>query len=117
MGYCSGIENYSRHLTRRKAGEPPPTLMEYFPGDASSSSTRAIRQSRRFGNVKGDHSRKETLVDFGFRLPSALDNRPLRFEEFEAFGNQRVYVTATPAVFEMSRAEGGSSSSSSARRG
>jgi excinuclease ABC subunit B len=107
MGYCSGIENYSRHLTGRKPGEPPPTLMEYFPGDAVvfiDESHATIPQL--IGMYRGDRSRKETLVNYGFRLPSALDNRPLRFEEFEAFGNQRIYVSATPAVYEMTKAGG-----------
>ena len=107
MGYCSGIENYSRHLTGRKPGEPPPTLMEYFPGDAVifiDESHATIPQL--IGMYRGDRSRKETLVNYGFRLPSALDNRPLRFEEFEAFANQRIYVSATPAVYEMTKAGG-----------
>ncbi|MHB8909513.1 MAG: excinuclease ABC subunit UvrB [Syntrophales bacterium] len=107
MGYCSGIENYSRHLTGRKPGEPPPTLMEYFPQDAVvfiDESHATIPQL--IGMYRGDRSRKETLVNYGFRLPSALDNRPLRFEEFEAFGNQRIYVSATPAVYEMTKAGG-----------
>ena len=117
MGYCSGIENYSRHLTGRKPGEPPPTLMEYFPKDAVvfiDESHATIPQL--IGMYRGDRSRKETLVNYGFRLPSALDNRPLRFEEFDAFANQRIYVSATPAVYEMAQAGGGSSSRSSARR-
>ncbi len=105
MGYCSGIENYSRHLTGRKPGEPPPTLMEYFPKDAVvfiDESHATIPQL--IGMYRGDRSRKETLVNYGFRLPSALDNRPLRFEEFDAFANQRIYVSATPAVYEMAQA-------------
>ena len=107
MGYCSGIENYSRHLTGRKAGEPPPTLMEYFPKDALvmiDESHATIPQL--IGMYRGDRSRKETLVNYGFRLPSALDNRPLRFEEFETFPNQRIYVSATPAVYELGKAGG-----------
>jgi excinuclease ABC subunit B len=105
MGYCSGIENYSRHLTGRKPGEPPPTLMEYFPGNAVvfiDESHATIPQL--IGMYRGDRSRKETLVNYGFRLPSALDNRPLRFEEFDAFANQRIYVSATPAAYEMAQA-------------
>ncbi len=107
MGYCSGIENYSRHLTGRKPGEPPPTLMEYFPKDAVvfiDESHATIPQL--IGMYRGDRSRKETLVNYGFRLPSALDNRPLRFEEFDAFANQRIYVSATPAAYEMAQARG-----------
>ena len=107
MGYCSGIENYSRHLTGRKPGEPPPTLMEYFPKDAVvfiDESHATIPQL--IGMYRGDRSRKETLVNYGFRLPSALDNRPLRFEEFDAFANQRIYVSATPAAYEMAQAQG-----------
>ncbi len=107
MGYCSGIENYSRHLTGRKPGEPPPTLMEYFPKDAVvfiDESHATIPQL--IGMYRGDRSRKETLVNYGFRLPSALDNRPLRFEEFDALANQRIYVSATPAAYEMAQARG-----------
>jgi excinuclease ABC subunit B len=107
MGYCSGIENYSRHLTGRKPGQPPPTLMEYLPKDALvfiDESHATIPQLNAM--YRGDRSRKETLVNYGFRLPSALDNRPLRFEEFEALENQRIYVSATPALYETSRAAG-----------
>ncbi|MBM4314132.1 MAG: excinuclease ABC subunit UvrB [Deltaproteobacteria bacterium] len=107
MGYCSGIENYSRHLTGRKPGQPPPTLMEYLPSDALifiDESHATIPQLNAM--YRGDRSRKETLVNYGFRLPSALDNRPLRFEEFEAFGNQRICVSATPALYETDRAAG-----------
>ncbi len=107
MGYCSGIENYSRHLTGRKPGEPPPTLMEYFPKDALvfiDESHATIPQLNAM--YRGDRSRKETLVNYGFRLPSALDNRPLRFEEFTAFANQRIYVSATPAAYELGQADG-----------
>jgi len=107
MGYCSGIENYSRHLTGRKPGQPPPTLMEYLPKDALifiDESHATLPQL--VGMYRGDRARKETLVNYGFRLPSALDNRPLRFEEFEAFANQRIYVSATPAVYELDKAKG-----------
>ncbi len=107
MGYCSGIENYSRHLTGRKPGQPPPTLMEYLPKDAVvfiDESHATIPQLNAM--YRGDRSRKETLVNYGFRLPSALDNRPLRFEEFEAFENQRICVSATPALYETDRAAG-----------
>ena len=107
MGYCSGIENYSRHLTGRKPGEPPPTLMEYLPEDALvfiDESHATVPQLNAM--YRGDRSRKETLVNYGFRLPSALDNRPLRFDEFSAFKNQRIYVSATPAAYELGQADG-----------
>jgi len=107
MGYCQGIENYSRHLTRRSPGQPPPTLMEYFPKNALiiiDESHATIPQL--IGMYRGDRSRKETLVEYGFRLPSALDNRPLRFEEYEAFSQQRLYISATPAVYETGKANG-----------
>ncbi len=107
MGYCQGIENYSRHLTGRKPGEPPPTLMEYLPDDALviiDESHVTVPQLN--GMYRGDRSRKETLVEFGFRLPSALDNRPLMFDEFEGFAHQRIYVSATPAVYELQKAGG-----------
>jgi len=102
VGYCHGIENYSRHLTGRRAGEAPPTLMDYFPKDALlviDESHATVPQLR--GMYHGDRSRKLTLVDFGFRLPSALDNRPLQFEEFEARRGQAIYVSATPAPYEL----------------
>lgn len=105
MGYCQGIENYSRHLTGRKPGEPPPTLMEYLPEDTLiiiDESHATLPQLA--GMYRGDRSRKETLVKYGFRLPSALDNRPLRFEEYEALPNQRIYISATPAGYEMEKA-------------
>jgi len=107
MGYCQGIENYSRHLTGRRPGEPPPTLMEYLPQNALiiiDESHATIPQL--VGMYRGDRARKETLVEYGFRLPSALDNRPLRFEEYEAFPQQRLYVSATPAAYELTRAAG-----------
>ncbi|MBW1806433.1 MAG: excinuclease ABC subunit UvrB, partial [Deltaproteobacteria bacterium] len=106
MGYCHGIENYSRHLTGRAPGEAPPTLLDYFPRDCLvilDESHIAVPQLN--GMYKGDRSRKQTLVEYGFRLPSALDNRPLRFEEFEAKVKQRVYVSATPGPYEAERAE------------
>ena len=105
LGYCNGIENYSRHLTGRMPGEPPPTLLDYFPDDFLlfvDESHIAIPQLR--GMYRGDRSRKETLVEYGFRLPSALDNRPLRFEESEARIAQAVYVSATPAEYELTHA-------------
>ncbi|MCE5281616.1 MAG: excinuclease ABC subunit UvrB [Deltaproteobacteria bacterium] len=107
MGYCSGIENYSRHLTGRRPGEPPPTLMEYLPSDALVFIDESHATVPQLGAMyRGDRSRKENLVQYGFRLPSALDNRPLRFEEFEAFANQRIYVSATPAAYELGQAGG-----------
>ncbi|HYA12914.1 MAG TPA: excinuclease ABC subunit UvrB [Syntrophales bacterium] len=107
MGYCQGIENYSRHLTGRRPGEPPPTLMEYLPENALviiDESHATIPQL--VGMYRGDRSRKETLVNYGFRLPSALDNRPLMFAEYEHFGKQRIYVSATPAAYELNKARG-----------
>ncbi|HEX9941867.1 MAG TPA: excinuclease ABC subunit UvrB [Thermoanaerobaculia bacterium] len=107
IGYCHGIENYSRHLSGRAPGEPPPTLFDYFPDDlllVVDESHQTIPQVR--GMYHGDRSRKQTLVDFGFRLPSALDNRPLTFEEFDARVGQRIYVSATPAPWELERAQG-----------
>ncbi len=102
LGFCKGIENYSRHLSGRKAGEPPPTLYDYLPPDALmfvDESHVAIPQAG--GMYKGDRSRKENLVDYGFRLPSALDNRPLKFDEFERLMPQTVFVSATPAIYEQ----------------
>ncbi|TEU08991.1 MAG: excinuclease ABC subunit UvrB [Anaerolineales bacterium] len=101
IGYCSGIENYSRHLSQRQPGEPPWTLLDYFPDDYLmfiDESHMTIPQVR--GMYKGDRSRKQVLVQFGFRLPSALDNRPLTFEEFEAHINQCIFVSATPGPYE-----------------
>jgi excinuclease ABC subunit B len=106
-GTCAGIENYSRHLTGRAEGEPPPTLLDYFPDDflmMIDESHVTLPQVRAM--YRGDRSRKETLVDFGFRLPSALDNRPLRFEEFDERVCQAIHVSATPAVTELERAGG-----------
>jgi excinuclease ABC subunit B len=107
VGYCHGIENYSRHFTGRAPGEPPPTLMDYFPKDALlvvDESHVTVPQVR--GMYHGDQSRKRTLVDYGFRLPSALDNRPLKFEEFDAVRGQAVYVSATPGDYELRLAGG-----------
>ena len=107
MGFCPGIENYSRHLTGRRPGEPPPTLLNYFPNDFLlfiDESHVAVPQIG--GMYRGDRSRKETLVEYGFRLPSALDNRPLNFEEFEAATNQVIYVSATPANYEREKSQG-----------
>ncbi len=105
IGYCSGVENYSRHLDQRKIGQPPWTLMDYFPSDyllVMDESHMSVPQVR--GMYNGDRARKETLVEYGFRLPSALDNRPLMFGEFEERVNQVVYTSATPSEYEMSRA-------------
>lgn len=107
LGRCKGIENYSRHLSGREPGHPPPTLIEYFPREwllIVDESHVAIPQLG--GMFRGDRSRKETLVDFGFRLPSALDNRPLRFDEFEALVDRAVYVSATPGDYELAQSEG-----------
>jgi excinuclease ABC subunit B len=107
MGYCQGIENYSRHLTGRKPGEPPPTLMEYLPKDALVIIDEShVTVPQLIGMYRGDRSRKETLVKFGFRLPSALDNRPLRFEEYSQFPQQRIYISATPAHYEIGKTGG-----------
>ena len=107
MGYCKGIENYSRYLTNRKPGEPPPTLIEYFPRDFLFFIDESHISVPQIGGMyHGDRSRKGTLVEYGFRLPSALDNRPLRFDEFEAHVNQVVYVSATPADYELKKVKG-----------
>ena len=105
IGFCKGIENYSRHLSDRKAGEPPPTLIDYLPSDALmflDESHVLIGQLN--GMYRGDRMRKENLVEYGFRLPSALDNRPLRFDEFEKLMPQTVFVSATPAAYEEAHA-------------
>ena len=107
MGYCHGIENYSRHLSGRAPGEPPPTLLDYFPKDfllIVDESHATIPQVG--GMYEGDFSRKKTLVDYGFRLPSAVDNRPLKFNEFERCINQVVYVSATPGPYELEKGQG-----------
>ncbi len=107
LGYCNGIENYSRHLTGAAPGEPPPTLLDYYPDDFILFIDEShIGVPQLHGMYRGDRSRKETLVDYGFRLPSALDNRPLRFEEFEERTNQVIYVSATPGNFELDQADG-----------
>ncbi|GHU07293.1 UvrABC system protein B [Betaproteobacteria bacterium] len=101
LGFCKGIENYSRHLSGRKAGEPPPTLLDYLPNDALMFIDESHVAVPQIGAMyKGDRSRKENLVNYGFRLPSALDNRPLKFNEFEAFARQTIFVSATPAEYE-----------------
>ncbi|WP_455377517.1 excinuclease ABC subunit UvrB [Petrachloros mirabilis] len=107
MGFCHGIENYSRHLSGRKPGEPPPTLLDYFPKDfllIVDESHATIPQVG--GMYEGDYSRKRTLVDYGFRLPSAVDNRPLKFDEFVRCLNQVIYVSATPGPYELEHVEG-----------
>jgi len=107
IGYCQGIENYSRHLTGRKPGQPPPTLLDYYPKnwlifiDESHITVPQVG-----GMFRGDRSRKDTLVQYGFRLPSALDNRPLTFDEFEGMVHQAIYVSATPADYELTKAGG-----------
>ena len=107
MGYCQGIENYSRHLSGRKAGEAPPCLLDYFPKDYLLVIDESHQSVPQIGAMyRGDRSRKETLVEYGFRLPSALDNRPLQFGEWEKLVNQAVFVSATPAEYELQRSEG-----------
>ncbi|OXS14744.1 excinuclease ABC subunit B [Zobellella denitrificans] len=104
LGYCSGIENYSRYLSGRAEGEPPPTLFDYLPGDGLLIIDESHVTVPQIGGMyKGDRSRKETLVEYGFRLPSALDNRPLRFEEFESLMPQTVFVSATPGPYELDK--------------
>ncbi len=104
LGFCTGIENYSRHLSGRKVGEPPPTLFDYLPNDALVVVDESHVTIPQIGAMyKGDRSRKETLVQYGFRLPSALDNRPLRFDEWESLAPQCIYVTATPGKYEKER--------------
>jgi excinuclease ABC subunit B len=105
LGYCNGIENYSRHLTGRKPGEPPPTLFDYFPDDFIMFIDEShIAVPQLIGMYRGDRARKETLVRYGFRLPSALDNRPLKFDEFAQKVPQLIYVSATPADYEKAKA-------------
>ncbi|HSN92545.1 MAG TPA: excinuclease ABC subunit UvrB [Anaeromyxobacteraceae bacterium] len=107
MGFCPGIENYSRWLSGRKAGAPPPCLIDYFPKGFLLVIDESHQTVPQIGAMyRGDRSRKETLVEYGFRLPSALDNRPLRFEEFEATVSQAIYVSATPAAYEIEKAQG-----------
>jgi excinuclease ABC subunit B len=107
MGFCSGIENYSRWLSGRKAGDPPPCLLDYFPKNFVLVIDESHQTVPQIGAMyRGDRSRKETLVDYGFRLPSALDNRPLKFEEFEHLVGQAIYVSATPSEYELAKAQG-----------
>jgi excinuclease ABC subunit B len=104
MGYCSGIENYSRYISGGKAGEPPPCLLDYMPNDGLIILDESHVTVPQIGGMyKGDRSRKQTLVDYGFRLPSALDNRPLKFEEFTGYNFQTIYVSATPGPYEIDR--------------
>lgn len=107
LGYCSGIENYSRYLSGRAPGEPPPTLLDYLPDDALLIIDEShVTVSQVGAMYKGDRSRKENLVQYGFRLPSALDNRPLKFDEFEAISPQTIYVSATPGNYELEKSAG-----------
>ncbi|MFC1567959.1 excinuclease ABC subunit UvrB, partial [Pseudomonadota bacterium] len=107
VGYCTGVENYSRHLTERAPGEAPPTLLDYLPNNALVMLDESHVTVPQIGGMfKGDRSRKQTLVDYGFRLPSALDNRPLQFHEFEAIVPQAIYVSATPGNYEMEKTGG-----------
>jgi excinuclease ABC subunit B len=107
MGFVQGIENYSRHLSQRKAGDPAPTLIDYFPADFLLVIDESHQTVPQIGAMyRGDRSRKETLVEYGFRLPSALDNRPLKFEEFEKHMRQTIFVSATPGDFELERSQG-----------
>lgn len=102
LGYCNGIENYSRYLSGRQAGEPPPTLFDYLPADSLLVIDEShVTVPQLGGMYRGDRSRKETLVEYGFRLPSALDNRPMRFDEFERLAPQSIYVSATPSAYEL----------------
>ncbi len=104
MGYCSGIENYSRYLSGRKPGEPPPCLLDYMPKDGLVIIDEShVGVPQMGGMYRGDQSRKQTLVDYGFRLPSAMDNRPLKFDEFESYGFQTIYVSATPGPYEIDK--------------
>ena len=108
LGYCSGVENYSRYFDRRQRGQRPFCLLDYFPDDylmVIDESHVTLPQVNR-AMWGGDRSRKENLVEYGFRLPSALDNRPLKFDEFESLTNQIIYVSATPADYELTKTEG-----------
>ena len=106
IGYCNGIENYSRYLSGRNAGEPPPTLLDYLPENSLLVIDESHVTVPQLGAMyRGDRSRKETLVEYGFRLPSALDNRPLRFDEFEKLAPQTLYVSATPGPFEKEHSD------------
>ncbi len=107
MGFCNGIENYSRHLSGRKAGDPPPTLIDYFPKDFLMILDESHQTVPQVGAMyRGDRARKETLVEYGFRLPSALDNRPLKFDEFEGHLKNCIHVSATPGEYEINKTQG-----------
>ena len=107
MGYCHGIENYSRHLSDRPAGSRPPCLIDYFPSDFLTVIDEShVTIPQIYGMYKGDKARKQTLIDFGFRLPSALDNRPQKFEEFESLVKDVVYLSATPGEYELKKTNG-----------
>ena len=107
MGFCPGIENYSRHLTGRNEGDPPPTLLEYFPDSFLTFIDESHVTVPQIGGMyRGDRARKMNLVEHGFRLPSALDNRPLNFQEFESYVDKVVYVSATPGDYELQKGEG-----------
>ncbi|MEF1207728.1 helicase-related protein, partial [Photobacterium damselae] len=107
LGFCSGIENYSRYLSGRSEGEPPPTLFDYLPADGLLIIDESHVTVSQIGAMfRGDRSRKENLVEYGFRLPSALDNRPLKFEEFESLAPQTIYVSATPGKYEIEKSDG-----------
>src|SRR6185369_17005633 len=107
MGFVQGIENYSRYLSGRKPGEPPPTLVDYFPQDYLLVIDESHQTVPQLGAMyRGDRSRKETLVEYGFRLPSALDNRPLKFEEFEKNMRHVIFVSATPGDYELQKTQG-----------
>ena len=107
MGFCQGIENYSRHLSNRLPGEPPPTLIDYFPPDFLMILDESHQTVPQIGAMyRGDRARKETLVDYGFRLPSAMDNRPLKFDEFEGHVKRAIYVSATPGDYEIEKSQG-----------
>ena len=106
MGYCSGIENYSRYLSGRGPGEPPPCLLDYMPKDGLVIIDEShVGVPQMGGMYRGDQSRKQTLVDYGFRLPSAMDNRPLKFDEFESYEFQTIYVSATPGPYELDKSQ------------
>jgi len=107
LGFCKGIENYTRHLSGARPGDPPPTLVDYLPRDALIFIDEShVTVGQLGGMYRGDRSRKQTLVDYGFRLPSALDNRPLKFEEFEPKMRQAIFVSATPAAYELQKSGG-----------
>ena len=117
IGFCKGIENYSRHLSGRQAGEPPPTLIDYLPRDSLMFIDESHVTIPQVGGMyKGDRARKENLVNYGFRLPSALDNRPLRFDEFERLLPQTIFVSATPADYESDARRAGGRAGGAADR-